>query len=110
MKVFIVICIKDKANGGLLYQHLRHQGKPYRKRYCYPNNRTGIPNRIDIDERPEAVNHRLVFGHWEADSNIGKAHKGAIVTLDERLSNTQTGVPTQQQALKMEYPLISVLY
>ena len=85
--------LKDKANGGLLYQHLRHQGKPYRKRYGYPNNRTGIPNRIDIDERPEAVNDRLVFGHWEADTIIGKAHKGAIVTLDERVSKLRLAYP-----------------
>jgi IS30 family transposase len=27
-----------------------------------------------------------VFGHWEADTIIGKAHKGVIVTLDERIS------------------------
>jgi hypothetical protein len=44
----------NKASGGLLYKHLRHQGKPYRKRYGYPNNRTGIPNRIDIDQRSDA--------------------------------------------------------
>jgi IS30 family transposase len=40
--------LKNKASGGLLYKHLRHQGKPYRKRYGHPNNRTSIPNRIDI--------------------------------------------------------------
>lgn len=85
--------LKDKANGGLLYRHLRHQGKPYRKRYGCPNNRTGIPNRIDIDERPEVVNDRLVFGHWEADTIIGKAHKGAIVTLDERVSKLRLAYP-----------------
>jgi IS30 family transposase len=45
----------------------------------------GIPNRVDIDQRPEAVNNREVFGHWEADTIIGKTHKGAIVTLDERM-------------------------
>jgi IS30 family transposase len=28
----------------------------------------------------------VVFEHWEADTIIGKAHKGVIVTLDERIS------------------------
>jgi IS30 family transposase len=36
-----------------------HQGRSYRKRYGYAYNRTGIPNRVDIDQRPEAVNNRL---------------------------------------------------
>jgi hypothetical protein len=77
----------------LLYKHLRHQGKPYRKRYGHPNNRTGIPNRIDIDQRSDAVNNREVFGHWEADTIIGKAHKGVIVTLDERISKLRLAYP-----------------
>lgn len=85
--------LKDKQQQGLLYKHLRHQGKPYRKRYGYPNNRTGIPNRIDIDLRPKEVNNRLVFGHWEADTIIGKAHKGAIVTIDERVSKLRLSYP-----------------
>jgi IS30 family transposase len=45
------------------------------------HNRTGIPNRVDIDQRPEAVNNREVFGHWEADTIIGKAYTGTIVTV-----------------------------
>ena len=85
--------LKDKVGGGALYKHLRHQAKPYRKRYGYTNNRTGIPNRIDIDERPLAANNREVFGHWEADTIIGKAHKGAIVTLDERISKLRLAYP-----------------
>jgi IS30 family transposase len=89
--------LKDKASGGLLYKHLRHQGKPYRKRYGYPNNRTGIPDRVDIDQRPEAVNNRQVFGHWEADTIIGKAHKGAIVTLDERISRLRLAYPVNSK-------------
>jgi hypothetical protein len=53
---------------GRLYQHLKHQGRSYRKCYGYAHNHTGIPNRVDIDQRPEAVNNREVFGHWEADT------------------------------------------
>lgn len=85
--------LSDKEAGGMLYKHLRHQSKPYRKRYGFANNRTGIPNRVDIDERPEVVNLRTRVGDWEADTMIGKRHKGAIVTLDERKSKLRLAAP-----------------
>jgi len=85
--------LKNKQNNGKLYKHLRHQGKAYRKRYGYPNNRGAIPNRTDIDQRPWAVNNRLVFGHWEADTIIGKDRQGGIVTLDERVTKLRLAYP-----------------
>jgi IS30 family transposase len=89
--------LADRKAGGQLYKQLRHQEKTYRKRYGHPNNRTGIPNRVDIDERPEAVNNREVFGHWEADTIIGKRHQGAIATLDERVSKIRFAYPTNSK-------------
>ena len=83
----------DKKTGGELYKHLRHQNKTYRKRYGSAHNRTGIPNRVDIDERPEVANNRERIGDWEADTIIGKNHKGAIVTLDERKSKLRLAFP-----------------
>ena len=83
----------DKANGGSLYKHLRHQNKTYRKRYGVANNRTGIPNRTDIDERPVEANNRERIGDWEADTIIGKNHQGAIVTLDDRKSKLRLAAP-----------------
>lgn len=32
---------------------------------------TKIPNRIGIEQRPEIINQRLEFGHWESDSVEG---------------------------------------
>ncbi|SMN00146.1 Mobile element protein [uncultured Candidatus Thioglobus sp.] len=78
--------LTNKKAGGDLYQHPRHQNKTYRKCYGNARNRTGIPNRVDIDERPESANNRERVGDWEADTIIGKNHKGAIVTLDDRKS------------------------
>jgi len=89
--------LKNKQHNGKLYKHLRHQGKAYRKRYGYPNNRGAIPNRIDIDQRPWAVNHRLVFGHWEADTIIGKDRQGGIVTLDERVTKLRLAYPVESR-------------
>ena len=85
--------LADKQDGGTLYKHLRHQGKPYRKRYGTPSNRTGIPNRVSIEKRPEAVNQRKRVGDWEADTMIGKNHKGAIATIDERKTKLRLALP-----------------
>ena len=85
--------LTDKKAGGELYKHLRHQNKTYRKRYGSAHNRSGIPNRVDIEERPEEANNRERIGDWEADTIIGKNHKGAIVTLDERKSKLRLAFP-----------------
>ena len=85
--------LSDKKHGGTLYKHLRHQNKTYRKRYGSEHNRTGIVNRVDIDERPEAANKRQRIGDWEADTIIGNGHKGAIVTIDDRKSKLRLAAP-----------------
>ena len=87
--------IQDKRDGGELYLHLRHKQKPYRKRYgsASTNSAKGIPDRVDIDERPEIINNRQRVGDWEGDTVIGAKHKGAIVTLDERVSKLRLALP-----------------
>ncbi|MCP3669832.1 MAG: IS30 family transposase, partial [Gammaproteobacteria bacterium] len=77
----------------------RHQNKTYRKRYgsAHPRNRSGIPNRTDIDDRLEVVNTRERVGDWEADTMIGKSHKGVFVTLDERKSKLRLALPVSSK-------------
>ena len=87
--------LADKKNGGNLYKHLRHQNKRYRKRYGNANNHSGIPNRVDIDNRPEVANNRERVGDFEADTIIGKNHKGAIVTLDDRKTKLRLAMAVQ---------------
>ena len=72
---------KDKADGGTLYKHTRHQLK-YRKHPV--GKRIAIKNRITIDQRPEIVNTKQRFGDWEIDTIVGENNKGAIVTMVER--------------------------
>lgn len=80
---------RDRLAKGTLHLHLRHGRKKRRKR-CNPSDRTGrrgrIKNRRDIDERSALVETRLITGHWEIDTIIGKGHKGAVVTIVERRS------------------------
>jgi IS30 family transposase len=76
---------QDKASGGDLHKHLRHK-KPYKNRTGSPDARGQIIGRISIDERPAIVDQKVRLGDWEADTVIGKGHKGVLVTLADRVS------------------------
>jgi IS30 family transposase len=76
----------DKARGGELYKHLRHNAKKYNKRAGTNAGRGLIPGRIDISERPQIVETKTRVGDWEADTIIGAQHQGALVTLVDRNS------------------------
>ena len=44
-----------------------------------------IPNATSITLRPQEINQRLQFGHWECDTLlIGRLHSSAVTTLVER--------------------------
>ena len=74
----------DKENGGSLHRRLRHSPKRRRKRCGKRDFRGRIPCRTDISERPAVVEERSQLGDWEADTVIGKGHRGALVTVVER--------------------------
>lgn len=76
---------RNKANGGLLYKHLR-RGRKRKRRYGGLHRTQNIKNRISIDERPEVVDIRSRIGDWEADLVVGKNHKGVLLTIVERRS------------------------
>lgn len=88
---------QDKAAGGSLYKHLRHR-KPYKKRTGSPEIRGQIIGRVSIDERPSIVDRKERLGDWEADTIIGKGHKGVLVTLADRVSKKTliAAVPSKQ--------------
>lgn len=77
---------RDKKNKGSLYKHLRRRGRRYKKRGAVNNGRGQIPDRVSIDKRPAEVDKKICFGDLEADTIVGKDHKGAIVTLNDRAS------------------------
>lgn len=64
------------------YLAKQHQKRRrWHSRYLY---RRGIANRVSIRFRPEEINTKLTFGHWEGDVVEGKHHSGGIQTLLER--------------------------
>ena len=74
----------DKKQGGVHYKHLRMQGKRYRKRGAMKDKRGLIRNRVSIEVRPTIVDDRQRIGDLEIDTIIGKNHKGAILTINDR--------------------------
>ena len=76
----------DKKRKVNLYKHLRRRGRRYRKRGNSKDSRGKIKGRVGIENRPKEAEKREVFGHFEVDTIIGKDHKGAIITLNERAS------------------------
>ena len=62
--------------------------KRYRpkKRKGKKTEREMIPNRVGIEERPQEVSSREVFGHYEADTVVSKRNTGkaALCVLEER--------------------------
>ena len=81
------IILKDRKNGGSLYQNLRRKHKKYQRRLGNANRRGQIKDRRSIDTRPASVETRAQVGHWEGDTVIGTQKKGTvIVTLVERKS------------------------
>lgn len=70
---------------------------------------------ISVEERPSEVTDRNTFGHWEADTVLGRKRNGepAVFTLVERLtgcylsirigSKTTAGVAAAMEQLKVQY-------
>ena len=77
---------RERQQGGDLYTGLPRQGRRYRKRLSSDASSSKIPNRIDIDQRPPAVDARNAPGHWEMDTIIGHGHQGVLLTAIERYS------------------------
>jgi transposase, IS30 family len=69
-----------------LWEYLPRKQKHRRKQHGRKVQRSRIPQRISIHERPEAVNNRSEIGHWEGDTVEGRAHKDGIHTEVERVS------------------------
>ena len=72
-----------------LKEYFRRHGKPYRQRVANRRNsfREPAPEKRSISERPNAVERREEFGHWEADTVLSrKTGKGGVLALIERKS------------------------
>lgn len=75
----------EKRHGNReLSDSLRHHGRKYAKRGAANRSRGIIKDRICIENRSQIVNEKSRFGDFEIDTMIGKNHKGAIMTTNDR--------------------------
>lgn len=66
---------KDKR----FWEYLPLKRKRRHKKYGRKTQRVRIPNRVSIHDRAKLIDNRKQFGHWEADSVIGKQTKSKVI-------------------------------
>ena len=67
-----------------LISSLARSHKKRRRRIPKTTAQEIIPNRTFIDDRPEIINSRLQFGHWEADCIVSRQNQKSLLVLFER--------------------------
>ena len=77
---------EDKRRGGDLHTHLRRKGRRYRKRGAAKDSRGFIRDRTGIEKHHAIVEQRSRLGDLELDTVIGKNHKGALLTVNDRVT------------------------
>jgi IS30 family transposase len=67
-----------------LYRYLRKK-KPFRHKRCSRKTRKVlIPDRISIHARPEEINIKSIYGHWESDTMSCKYRKPVSVQYERK--------------------------
>ena len=90
-------------NAGLnLYEYLPWKRMKRRKKRGRKVHKSHIPQRVSIRLRPEAVNARAEFGHWEGDTIEGKWHRNGIHTEAERVSRLLVAKKSHALLLKKQ--------
>ena len=75
--------------------------KDRKKRKAQSKRRSQIPDRVSIKYRPEEVESRSVFGHWEGDTVVGHAgnpSKCVVATLTERKTRRMVAQISQSKS------------
>lgn len=69
-----------------LFEYLPRKQKKRKRKKGRKVHRSRIPDRVSIHDRPEIIDKREDFGHWEGDSVIGKGCKHGLHTEVERVT------------------------
>lgn len=76
----------DKYGERKFWEYLPWKRKIRKKKHGRKVHRSHIPERVSIRNRPNIVEDRTEFGHWEGDTIEGKGHRNGIHTGVERKS------------------------
>lgn len=100
---------EDKASSGQLYTYLRHR-KRYRKKYGSSSSKGKIADKVPIEKRPKIVDEKSRIGDFEIDLIIGKGHKGAQLTIVDRMTSyTIIQTLTSKKASEVQKAIVSAL-
>jgi len=88
-----------------LWQHLRHRKKPARVSWGTRKRRKIIPNRVSIRERPQHVNLRQEFGHYEGDLMLFSNGYALAVFAERVTRKTFAVINFNKSAAEMEMAL-----
>lgn len=101
---------KSKREGKFYHKHLRTKGKRYKKRGHLKDCRGLIVGRVDINQRPSIVEKKERIGDLEIDLVIGKEHKGALLTINDRATGVlKMGKVESKEAEAIERKTIELL-
>lgn len=78
---------REQSKEKRLWEYLPRKQKSRQKQYGRSVRKERIPQRVSIHERPDVIDRRQEFGHWEGDTVEGrKIEKDGIHTEAERWS------------------------
>lgn len=82
----------------LTNKDLPHKGKRKNPRSYKQIRPARAPKGVSIENRPDEINERSVFGHWEMDTVYGrKRSKRNLLVLTERLSRNEIITPIKDR-------------
>lgn len=76
----------DEYRHRKFWEYLPWKRKTRKKKHGRKVHRGRIPDRVSIHQRPETIETREEFGHWEGDTVEGRGRKNGIHTEVERKS------------------------
>lgn len=80
----------ENKNKNLKEYLVRYHKYRSRKKYNWLPRR-GIQGKVSIHDRPDEINNKQMFGHWETDVVEGKNHSMGIQTIVERKTRFYDG-------------------
>jgi IS30 family transposase len=100
---------EDKLCGGQLFTYLRHR-KRYRKKYGSSSSKGKIADKVPIEKRPKIVDKKTRIGDFEIDLIIGKGHKGAQLTIVDRMTSyTIIQTISSKKSTEVQKAIVSAL-
>ena len=84
----------SEAKHLIVYLARRHRRR-YKRPACRKHQSLRIPRRIGIDQRPQEINQRQSFGHWESDSMVSRSSHAPCLSRTQKPPGQNLKTPPQ---------------